>query len=234
MAVFLAYEELWLHPRLPPEVLLLGLVFGSLNALPALGLVLIYRTNRVINFAQGELGGFAAVLAAELLFFKGVPYIVAIITALAAAGLAGALVELTVVRAFYNAPRLIVTVATIGAAQILAAVELVTPGAFGDRVGIVGAFPAPLPVSFTIGVITFDGASILAVVVAPLLALALFGFLRFTMLGSAIRAAAEDPARARALGVPVKPTTNPARRPRSWRGGGGAAGRWQMADGSAE
>jgi len=203
MAGFLVYELLLLRPHLPVEILLLGMVFGCLNALPALGLVLIYRTNRVINFAQGELGGFAAVLATELMFYKNVPYVLAVLTALFAAALAGALVEICVVRVFATAPRLILTVATIGVAQILAALELITPSFFGEVINTLYQLPAPFSLSFSLGVVTFDGAAILTLMVAPLLALALFLFLRGTILGAAIRAAAEDSPRARALGIPV-------------------------------
>src|SRR5918996_1223788 len=55
-----------LYPA-PLPILFLGLVLGSLSALVAMGLVLIYRANRIVNFAQGDLGGLAAVLAASLI-----------------------------------------------------------------------------------------------------------------------------------------------------------------------
>jgi branched-chain amino acid transport system permease protein len=204
LAAFLVYEELLRPARLPVEIMLLGLVFGSLNALPALGLVLIYRTNRIINFAQGELGGFAAVIAAELIFYKGWPTLAAFAVALIAAGCTGWLVERLVVRGFFNAPRLILTVATIGVAQVLAAEQLLTPSYFGTQTTFFTALPAPIEAHFSVGVASFDGAAIVTLIVAPLLALALFAGLRFTMIGSAIRAAAEDSSRARSLGIPVK------------------------------
>src|SRR5436309_1721310 len=59
---------------LPPGAMLLGLVFGSLYALGAAGLVLVYRASRVVNFAGAEIGGLAAVLAIELNYVLNVNY----------------------------------------------------------------------------------------------------------------------------------------------------------------
>src|SRR5579884_390633 len=60
------YLPNFMSAPVPNGILVQGLVLGALNGLLAIGLVLIYRTNRIINFAQGELGAFAATLAAEL------------------------------------------------------------------------------------------------------------------------------------------------------------------------
>jgi branched-chain amino acid transport system permease protein len=204
VVVFLLWADVVHAPRLPAEILILGLVFGSLNGLSSLGLVLIYRTNRVINFAQAEIGGVAAVLAAELILVRGWPALPSFAIALVTAAVAALLIERCVVRVFFNAPRLVLTVATIGVAQILAAIQLLMPNWFGNQISTLIAVPAPFSASFSVGVATFDGAAILALVVSPLLAAGLFFFLRNTMTGSAIRAAAEDNARARTLGIPVK------------------------------
>jgi branched-chain amino acid transport system permease protein len=204
VVVFLAWAEVIHQPRLPAEILILGLVFGSLNGLSSLGLVLIYRTNRVINFAQAEIGGVTAVLAAELILVRGWPVLPSFAIALATAVLAAFLIERLVVRVFFNAPRLVLTVATIGVAQVLAAIQLLMPAWFGVPLSTLIAVPAPISASFNVGVASFDGSAILALAVSPLLAAALFVFLRRTMLGSAIRAAAEDSGRARSLGIPVK------------------------------
>ena len=54
-----------------PSVLFFGLITGSLSGLIAMGLVLVYRANRIVNFAQGDIGGAAAILAASLIVGKG-------------------------------------------------------------------------------------------------------------------------------------------------------------------
>jgi len=204
VAIFMGWAVVIHAPRLPAEILILGLVFGSLNGLSSLGLVMIYRTNRVINFAQAEIGGVTAVLAAELILVRGWPALPSFAIALVCAALAAFLIERCVVRVFFNAPRLVLTVATIGVAQILASIQLLMPSWFGNQLSTLIAVPAPISASFSVGVATFDGSAILALAVSPLLAAGLFFFLRSTMLGSAIRAAAEDSARARTLGIPVK------------------------------
>jgi branched-chain amino acid transport system permease protein len=116
---------------LPLGVVLLGVVLGSLTGLTAVGLVLIYRANRIINFAQAELGGLASVVALVCVIGIGLPWIVAVILGLAAAVITGGLIDVVVVRRFDNAPRLILTVATIGILQILGGAQLGLPGLFG-------------------------------------------------------------------------------------------------------
>ena len=67
---------------LPAGVVVEGVVFGSLYALVAIGIVLVYRANRVVNFAQAEFGSVAAVVAIELILQEHVNYFVAILAGL--------------------------------------------------------------------------------------------------------------------------------------------------------
>src|SRR2546423_13428943 len=69
----------------PAAILFLGVIVGSLSGLVAVGLVLVYRANRVINFAQGSLGGLSGVLAASLIVGPKWPYLLAVVVGLAAA-----------------------------------------------------------------------------------------------------------------------------------------------------
>ena len=68
-----------------PAVLALGVVLGSLSALVAVGLVLVWRANRIVNFAQGDLGGLAAVLAASLIVSEDGSFLPAVLVGLVAA-----------------------------------------------------------------------------------------------------------------------------------------------------
>src|SRR4051812_44023225 len=77
---------------LPFGVVLLGLVLGGLTSLTAMGLVLIYRSSRIINFAQVEIGGFAAVAAQVMVRGWGVSYFIALPIGLAIALLTGAVI----------------------------------------------------------------------------------------------------------------------------------------------
>ncbi|HEV7864452.1 MAG TPA: hypothetical protein VGR20_17215, partial [Acidimicrobiia bacterium] len=88
-----------LLPRgLPPGVILLGVVLGSVTALTAMGLVLVYRAARVINFAQVAVGSAAATLTLELSSIRHWSYGAAVAAGLAFAALLGAAVDLLVIR----------------------------------------------------------------------------------------------------------------------------------------
>src|SRR2546423_245072 len=67
---------------MPNGIILLGLIVGGLNALPAIGIVLVYRANRIVNFSQGELGAFAASLAYLLIVTLHWPWLVAVLSSL--------------------------------------------------------------------------------------------------------------------------------------------------------
>src|ERR1035437_3684427 len=66
-----------LHP-LGPGVVLKGIVTGGLNSMVAMGLVLIYRSARIINFSQQVIGGVAATLVVLLVSAQGFPYLVVV------------------------------------------------------------------------------------------------------------------------------------------------------------
>src|SRR5438874_4904518 len=103
----------------PLGVYLNGIIVGSLYALIAIGIILVYRANRIINFAQASLGATPAVLGLLLIARKGVPYILGVLIVFAGSLLLGALVEIVFIRRFAAAPRLILTLATTGVAQFL-------------------------------------------------------------------------------------------------------------------
>ncbi|HZU74878.1 MAG TPA: ABC transporter permease [Acidimicrobiales bacterium] len=188
----------------PNGILLQGLVLGALNGLLAIGLVLIYRTNRIINFAQGELGAFAATLAGELVQRYSVPFYVAVLIGLLAAVAGAAFVEFAIIRRFTKAPRLILTVVTIGVSQIFGAIELAIPALLNKNAKLKPGFQTPLSFHFTYGGVVFRGDHLVVMILVPLVLVGLVWFLRATGYGLGARAAAEDRDRARLLGVKVK------------------------------
>ena len=194
----------FMHAVVPNGILVQGLVLGALNGMLAVGLVLIYRTNRIINFAQGELGAFAATLAEELVQRFGVPFYVAVLIGLLAAVAASALVEFAIIRRFAKAPRLILTVVTIGLTQIFGAIELIIPYLINRHAKLKVGFATPLSFHFTYGHFRFRGDHVVVMIVTPIVIGGLVWFLRGTGYGLAARAAAEDNDRARLLGVKVK------------------------------
>jgi branched-chain amino acid transport system permease protein len=189
----------------PLGLLLYGAVIGCLYGLIAVGLVLVFRANRVVNFAQAGLGAAPAVLALLLLADKGVPYLLVLPVLVVGALAVGALVEVAFIRRFATAPRLVLAVVTIGVAQLLAYVEFQTPKWVSGDVLPPQEFPTPLSgVRVTIGGTVFSGDAFFAVGLSAVAVLALSAFLRRTRLGTAIRACAENPDRAALLGIPVR------------------------------
>jgi len=91
-----------------------GGVLGLLNAMLAMGMALIYRANRVVNFAQGDLGSVPTAFAAAFILFWGWPYLLGLGAGVVLAVVLGVVVEAGIVRRFRSSPRLVMTVATLG------------------------------------------------------------------------------------------------------------------------
>ena len=190
-----------LYPA-PAAILFLGLVLGSLSALVAMGLVLVYRANRIVNFAQGDMGAMASVLAASLYVGPKWPFFVCVGIGLLAALVVGFVVEVGFIRRFAKSPRLVLTVATIGISQLLSFVELGLPKLFNFDT----APQPPVPFDFTFRwfPVVFRGGHLLIIIVVPLVAIGLAIFFRRSRVGIAIRASSESANRAALLGIPVK------------------------------
>ncbi|MEY2437387.1 MAG: branched-chain amino acid transport system permease protein livM, partial [Acidimicrobiaceae bacterium] len=192
---------------IPAEIFVLGIVFGSLYALIGMGLILVYRANRIINFAQAQLGSVPAVLALLLIAKHGLPWIVALAITIVGGALLGGAVEVGLIRRFSQSPRLILTVVTIGVSFLLLVLEVYTKqwvsGSLIDSVTL--DFPTPFSkFHFTIGDHIFRGDHIAPIVVVGLLVVALAAFFKLTDIGVAVRASAENAERASLVGVPVK------------------------------
>jgi ABC-type branched-subunit amino acid transport system permease subunit len=184
--------------------LILGSITGLTYAILAVGLILIYRSNRFVNFAHGSLGALASVLFAKLVVDFGVPYFVALVVVLAGAGAVGGLIEVSIIRRLFTAPRIVLVVATIALAQLLyffSILDAVQP----DQARLVReGFPLAFHTSIEVAGVTLTGAHVAIIVFVPLLAAALTAFLRFSAWGQAIRAAADNPDAARLAGISVK------------------------------
>lgn len=192
---------------IPSGIVLLGVVIGGLNGLLAIGLVLIYRTSRIINFAQGGLGAFSAVLAFELMAVSGWPWSLAVPLSIVAAVVVSAGLEFVFLRRLARAPRHIVTVATIGLAQILTFLELVLQPLFERRAqgisAVAARFPSPFDdQAFSIFPVIFRWDHVVIFATVPMILGALIAFLNRSWSGIAVRGIAENVERAGLLGVP--------------------------------
>jgi ABC-type branched-subunit amino acid transport system ATPase component/ABC-type branched-subunit amino acid transport system permease subunit len=185
-------------------IVLNGLVIGTLYALVAFGIILVYRANRVINFAQAGLGSLPALFALILMEKGTIPYWVAAIVTIVGAALIGGLVEVVIMRRFKDKPRLIVTVATIGVAQLMVLGEVWVPKWTTGNAFAPVTFDTPWQaLSFKVTGFVFSGDYVAIVVVAIGMIAALGAFFRFTRTGIAMRAASENADRASLLGIPV-------------------------------
>ena len=189
----------------PIGIMLYGAVIGALYGLIAIGLILVYRANRVVNFAQAGLGAVPAVIALMLITNRGWPYLTVLPVLVAGALALGAVVEIVVIRRFTHAPRLILAVATIGVGQLLAYFEFHTPGWISGKTLPPNQFPTPFSgFSFEFGGTVFTGDHLVTVLVVGLAVAALAAFFRFTRVGVAVRASAENAERAALAGIPVR------------------------------
>ncbi len=187
----------------PKGIVLNGALVGGRIALAALGIALIYRANRIVNFAQGDLGAVPAVLGVMLVLAWGWSYWLGLVVGLLASIVLGVLVEALIIRRFFNAPRLVLTVATIGLAQLLAAAGLFLPRAFGNT-GFGNRLPQPFDARWVFGGTTFNANDIFTMIVVPVCLIALALFLQRSTIGIAIVGSAERADRAFTLGIPVK------------------------------
>ncbi len=200
-----------LSKGLPLGVVFLGVIYGSLYALIAIGMVLVYRGNRIINFAQPYIGVLAAIVAIELVVTYHVNWFVAMLVGIAGSLFLGAFIQTVIIRRFRRSSRLILMVAVIGLSQLLNGFSAIIPLEFcnpAQNQSCVTAantqtFNTPLHATFSISPVIFSGNDIVAVGGAAIIVIALALFLRFSRYGMAIRAAAENGDRATLLGIPV-------------------------------
>lgn len=192
-----------LPDKLPWGVIAQGVIFGTSYALLAMGLILIYRTTRIVNFAYGAMGAMPGSLTVGLFLAQGWNYWLSILIGVAVGVFTGAAVDVLVVRRFAKSSRLVLTVATIGLAQILGAIGLIIVVALGTD-ALIGDIQTPLSGSWFLRPYPIRGDHILMLATAPLVLSALGWFLLKTDAGRAVRAAAENEDRALLLGVPVR------------------------------
>jgi branched-chain amino acid transport system permease protein len=207
-----------------------GAVLGSFTALTALGMVLVYRSNRIINFAQISMGAISVTLFTQLtvhksflvalrgvcpecvpadltkagLALQALQYALAVVLPLLAAPICAVLIYL-VVRALSGASRLVATVAMIGAGLLLDWGASKIQDAFNGQ-QVVGSFSAvdvrpPQNISANVAGSVFDTGSIATLAVTAAVLLGLLAFFRRSRLGVAIMASAENEERARSLGI---------------------------------
>jgi branched-chain amino acid transport system permease protein len=180
---------------------MVGLVTGTIYGLIGLGIVLIFKSQKVINFAQAEFATFGAFMLYVLRVQAGLPYILAGFLAVSATVVLSILVERLVIRPLRGSPDVTVFVATAGVALLIIGVTFIVAGA--NIVIVPPLFPA-LEQSFgeagrLIGLVSPQRLMVLSLLIVCAGSLALF-FSR-TTLGKGILAMSVEPFAVRLAGI---------------------------------
>lgn len=173
-----------------------GVVIGSGYALVAIGLTLVYGVLRVVNFSHGEVYMFGAYALVILMSDYHMGYLLAIVLVIMAGACAGPLIELVAVRPVEKQPRLKTLITTLGLSVTLSNLAIL----------IFGASPRFVQAEVTERVLTVADFSIpvhrlIVVCVSSLLVCAVWGFVKYSLPGKAMRAVAENPGVTQLLGI---------------------------------
>jgi len=181
------------------QLIINGLVVGSIYSLVALGFVIIFKATKVVNFAQGELVMFGAYVCFALTVQFHLPFLISFLITLAFSIILGLVVERLVLRPMIGEPIISVIMVTIGLSSVLKSVVQVF---WGTQIRV---YPQILPQ---------DPIMIAGMPVAPVY-LAAFGlsallfavfslFFKYSSLGIAMRATAYDQQAAQSMGIGIK------------------------------
>ena len=181
-----------------------GLAIGCIYSLIALGITMIIRATEILHFAQGEILMIGAMTGLSAIWMVDLPFAAVLIVGMIGGGVAAVLIELSVYRTLRSlrVPLINIVVSTLGVSLILQNVARLVwgseplryPNLFGKRGIDVGHF-AISPQLVWIVVLGFTMMALLQL------------FFRYTRLGIAMQAAAQDPEAAQLMGVNVKRTT---------------------------
>lgn len=191
--------------HLPLPAIVLGALGGITYGLLAVGLVLIYRTCRIINFAQGQMGIFGVAVMGLLHSRYHFPFYLALVPSLAAGGAAGGITEVFVVRRLSRAPRIMTVVGTLGAGAFLSAFAL----ALYPGTNNASSLPTPIGMpTVKVGALLINQSYMAMLIFGPIAVVALTLFLRHSRFGLGIRASSANPEAARMAGVSVNNMSN--------------------------
>jgi branched-chain amino acid transport system permease protein len=181
------------------QILINGLVVGSIYALVATGFVIIYKSSSSLNLAQGEFLMVGAYVCLHLVVSHKVPFAVALLATMLTTALLGILIERIVLRPLLGSPVISVIMVTLGLASVLRALLQI----------IFGVDTIPFPEVFSqepmhIGPVALSTAHLCSVASVTILLIALTSFFRFTKAGLAMRATASNRQTAISMGISVK------------------------------
>ena len=173
-----------------------GLATGGIYASVALALVMIYQATHLVNFAQGEMAMFSTYIAWSLIN-AGMPYWAAFFITVAVAFVGGVVIERVIVRPVENSSILAVVIVFIGLLVIL---NSLAGWIFSYTIK---SFPSPFPEQPLFGNSYVSSHELGSLAITLIVLALLYVFFRFTPLGLAMRAAAQNPESSRLVGIRV-------------------------------
>ncbi len=184
------------------EIILRSMEYGSIYALAALSIILVFRTSNITNFAQGVLGMFNTYIVAKLVINFKLPVYIAVFGGMLSALMIGILIDIVIIRRTTHISPLSKQIITLGLISII----------LGIAPMLFGVYDLSLPRFIPQGSVTFLGASlsynaILNISLGFVIMGTMFYVLQKTKWGLAIRTTASSEQTARLMGVPTKTVT---------------------------
>ncbi len=182
------------------QIVVSGIVVGSIYALAALGLVLVYKSSRVANFAHGQLIAAGAFIAYALTVWAKIPMFFSFLISMGVTFFLAMSVEKIFLRRLIGEPIISVIMVTIGLASILDGLIYLTP--FGSENF---SFPAFLPrTSLSYGGVSISWTQLVGVIVTMVLIGGFSWFFKKSTVGISMRAVSDDQFAAMSVGISVQ------------------------------
>ena len=178
------------------QLLVTGLSLGMMYALIAIGFVVIFKCSQAFNIAQGQIVMLGAYIGYTFLMPLGLPVWAAILAAIAVAVVMGLVIERLTIRPLLGQPALAVVMMTIALAGVMDGIATMFWG--GNYVTYHESLPE---ISAQVGAVSIPPSSLLALIVSIIVVAILMFLFRYTKIGLAMRATAEDEQVTRSLGI---------------------------------
>lgn len=184
------------------EIVLRSLEYGSIYALAALSIILVYRTSNITNFAQGVLGMFSTYVVAKMVHVFGAPIFLAVLVGMLSAIIIGFIIDILIIRRTKNVSPVSKQIITLGLMSVV----------LGLAPEIFGVYDMSLPKFIPNGSLSLFGAALsynalFNIILGIVIMLGMFYILQKTKWGLAIRTTASNETTARIMGVPTKTVT---------------------------
>ena len=181
------------------QLVVSGIVVGSIYALSALGFVLIYKSSRVLNIAHGQIIASGAFITYALTVWVGIPIIISFAMSLVATFFLAMSVERIFLRRLIGEPIISVIMVTIGLMSILDGLIYLTP--FGTENF---SFPPYLPTTpITFGGVSISWTQLVGVVITFAMIAGFSWFFKKSTIGISMRAVSDDQMASMAIGISV-------------------------------